>query len=217
MRPDNEVKQAVESELRWRPDIDETDMAVKVNDGAVTLSGFAKSYFEKVEAENAVKHVAGVMGVANDLQVRSLMAEGLSDPEITRAAVHAIKAALPGLAEDIKVLVHQGHVTLEGNTEWHYLKMRAEHAVRWLKGVNSLTNLIVVQPHVAPKEIKRKIEDAFRRNAEIDANTISVEASGGEVTLYGKVRSWAERDEAQRTAWAAPGVTQVKNEILLGS
>ena len=139
--------------------------------------------------------------------------EGLTDPEITRAAVAAIRIDVPSASEQIRVLVHQGHVTLEGKVEWHYLKELAESAARRVRGVTWVTNSIAVAPTVKPAEVKRRIEDAFRRSAQIDANRIRVEARGGEVTLQGTVRSWSEREEAQTTAWSAPGVTQVKNEI----
>jgi osmotically-inducible protein OsmY len=167
------------------------------------------------QAEAAVKRVAGVAGVANDIQVRLPSGNVMADPEIAREAVTAIKLELPFSHESIKVLVHDGQVTLEGILEWQYQKERAEIAVRRLKGIRGVTNLITIKPRVSTSDIKRKIEDAFRRSAEVDANHISIDARGSEVTLRGNVRSWAERDQAQRTAWSAPGVTQVKNDITV--
>lgn len=213
MKSDTEIRRDVEAELRWRPDIDERDIAVKVNNSVVTLTGFTRGFRDKQRAEEAVKRVAGVAGVANDIEVRLGDGDGLSDPEITRAAVEAIRADVPGASQNIKVLVHRGYVTLEGNVEWHYMREQAERAVRRLQGVMGVSNSITVQPTVKPTEIKQRIENAFRRSAQIDANQIMVEARGGEVTLRGKVRSLSEREEAQQTAWSAPGVTQVHNEI----
>jgi osmotically-inducible protein OsmY len=217
MRTDAEIKKDVEDELRWNPSIDATDIAVAVKNGVVTLTGYTKSFSDKWEAERAVKHVAGVVGVANDLEVRVPTVDQRPDPEIARDAVTAIKNRLPISSEHIKVVVKNGWLTLEGDVEWQYQKESAENAVRWVRGVKGVTNLIQVKPRVAPSEIKRKIEEAFRRSAEVDANRITVEASGGEVVLKGTVRSWAERQEAERAAWAAPGVTKVDNRIAIAS
>ena len=150
---------------------------------------------------------------ASDIEVRLGDGDGLSDPEITRAAVEAIRAEVPGASQNIKVLVNRGYVTLEGKVEWQYMRGQAESIVRRLRGVMGVTNSISVEPAVKPTEIRQRIENAFRRSAQIDANQITVDARGGEVTLRGKVRSWSEREEAQETAWSAPGVTQVHNEI----
>jgi len=217
MRTDAEIKKDVEDELRWNPSIDATDIAVAVKNGVVTLTGYTKSFSDKWEAERAVKHVAGVVGVANDLEVRVPTVDQRPDPDIARDAVTAIKNRLPISSEHIQVVVKNGWLTLEGDVEWQYQKESAENAVRWVRGVKGVTNLIQVKPRVAPSEIKRKIEEAFRRSAEVDANRITVEASGGEVVLKGTVRSWAERQEAERAAWAAPGVTKVDNRIAIAS
>ncbi|HEY0333519.1 MAG TPA: BON domain-containing protein [Stenotrophomonas sp.] len=216
-RTDAEIKKDVEDELRWNPSIDATDIAVAVKNGVVTLTGYTKSFSDKWEAERAVKHVAGVVGVANDLEVRVPTVDQRPDPDIARDAVTAIKNRLPISSEHIQVVVKNGWLTLEGDVEWQYQKELAENAVRWVRGVKGVTNLIQVKPRVAPSEIKRKIEEAFRRSAEVDANRITVEASGGEVVLKGTVRSWAERQEAERAAWAAPGVTKVDNRIAIAS
>jgi osmotically-inducible protein OsmY len=217
MKVDSEVRRDVESELRWSPDLDEKDISVKVSEGVVTLTGFVGNYFEKGQAEVATKRVAGVAGVANDIQVRSIFSSVISDPEIARDAVAAIKMELPFAHEKIQVLVHEGRITLEGNVDWHYMRERAETAVRRIKGTLGIINLIKVTPPVSATDVRRKIEDAFRRSAQIDANGITVEAHGSEVTLKGKVRSWAECDEAQRAAWSAPGVNLVRNEISVSA
>ena len=215
MKPDSDIKRDVEAELNWSPDVDQTDLAVKVNNGVVTLTGFVPSFFEKYQAEETVKRVAGVAGIANDVQVRP--AYGLDDPEIARAAIAAIRVELPSSAESVKVLVQNGHVTLEGNVEWNFQRERVEGVVRRLTGVIAVNNQIMIKPRVKPSDVKHLIEDAFRRSAEVDASHISVKTEGGTVTLSGRVRTWSERAQAQQTAWFAPGVSQVKNEITIST
>jgi osmotically-inducible protein OsmY len=215
MRTDTEIKRDVEDELKWDPDIDPTDIAVSVKNGVVTLTGFVRSYLQKLDAEADAKRVAGVVGVANDIEVRLPSEFERPDPEIARDAVAAIKNELPYSHERFKVVVKKGWVTLEGDAEWNYQRERAEQAARRVRGVKGVTNLITLKPRVAPSEIKAKIEDAFRRSAEIDAGRITVEANGGEVILRGTVRSWAERKEAEEAAWRAPGVTKVDNRITI--
>jgi osmotically-inducible protein OsmY len=214
-RSDSEIERDVKEELQWSPDLDASDIAVSVKDGVVALAGFAKSYTEKYEAEEAVKRVAGVVGVANDLEVRLPSVDERPDPDIARDAVAAIKAQLPISSENIKVIVKNGWVTLEGELEWQYQRQTAEKAVRRIKGVKGVSNTVVLKPRVEPIEVKRKIEGALQRSAEIDANRITVETNGGEVVLRGTVRSWIEREEAERAAWSAPGVTRVIDEIVV--
>jgi len=214
MRTDSEIERDVGEELKWNPDLDSTDIAVTVKDGVVTLGGFVKSYVDKTEAEVAAKRVAGVVAVANDIAVRLPATDERPDPEIAREAVASLNQ-LPISAERIKVVVKNGWVTLEGTVEWHYQRNIAEAAVGYIRGVKSVTNLIGLRPRAEPIEIKKRIEEAFRRSAEIDANHITVEANGSEVVLKGSVRSWAEREEAERGAWAAPGVTKVEDRLVV--
>ena len=215
MRSDEEVKRDVEAELHASPAIEASDITVAVKNGVVTLSGYVRSYSQKWEAERDAKRVVGVVGIANDIEVRLPLLNQRPDPEIARDAVAAISAELPYSAEHVRVVVRDGWVTIEGSVEWHYQRERAETAVRRLRGVKSLTNLISLQPSLPPVEIKRKIEDAFCRSAEVDAARITVATAGGTVTLNGTVRSWAERQEAERTAWATPGVVKVENHIVV--
>jgi osmotically-inducible protein OsmY len=215
MRSDADIERDVKEELKWNPDLDATDIAVSVKKGVVTLAGFVRSYTDKYEAEAAAKRVSGVVAVANDLEVRMPSVDERPDPEIGREAAAALKSQLPVSSENIKVIVRNGWVTLEGEVEWQYQRQTAENAVRRIKGVKGVINSIILKPKAAPSEIKRKILDAFRRNAEVDANRITVEANGGEIVLKGTVRSWIEREEAERVAWSAPGVTKVVDQLVV--
>jgi len=215
MRSDSDIERDVKDELQWDPDLDATDIAISVKDSVVTLAGYVKSYTDKYEAEAAAKRVAGVKAVANDIEVRMPSVDERPDPDIARDAVAAIKSQLPISSEHIKVVVKNGWVTLEGQVEWQYQKNTAESAVRRIKGVKGVSNLIQLKPRAEPSEIKKKIQEAFKRNAEVDANRIMVEANGSEVVLKGTVRSWIEREEAERVAWSAPGVTKVVDQIVV--
>ena len=215
MKSDSEIERDVRDELRWDPDLNADDIALSVKNGVVTLAGFTPSYSDKFEAEAAAKRVAGVLAVANDIEVRLPAIDQRPDPDIARDAVAALKAQLPISHDRIKVIVKNGWVYLEGAAEWQYQKSTAEIAVRKVKGVKGVTNSIALKPQVKPSDIQRKIQEAFKRSAEVDANRISVEANGSEVVLKGTVRSWIEREEAERVAWSAPGITKVEDRIVV--
>ena len=214
-RMDQDIRRDVEAELAWEPDVQSTDIAVKVKDGIVTLTGFVKSYSEKYEAERVAKRVLGVKAIVNDLEVRLASGSERLDREIAEDALDALKRDLPVSSQGLKAVVRDGWITLEGQVQWDFQRRTAEEAVRRVRGVKGVVNLIKVEPKASPAEVKTRIEEALKRNAEVDAKNIQVDADGGTVTLRGRVRSWAERDSAEKAAWRAPGVREVRNLIVI--
>jgi osmotically-inducible protein OsmY len=212
-RTDQETQADVLAELRWDPQIKANEIGVSVKDGVVTLTGIVDTYLKKWRAEEVAHRVAGVLAVANDIQVR-IVGER-TDTDIAAAAVNALQWNSSVPAAKVQITVENGWVTLKGDVEWQYQKQEAERVIRRLRGVRGVSNLITVKPSASPTDLKKKIEDALVRSAEVDAKGITVEVQGSKVILKGKVRSWAERQEAERTAWLAPGVTSVDNQITL--
>lgn len=215
MKNDEEIARHVIDELRWTPQLDERDVAVKVTDGVVTLTGFVGTLADVLTAERAAKRVVGVRALANDLEVRPKLGTELPDPELARLAADAIERELPYSAHLIRITVHEGTVTLEGAVEWGYQKTRAAEAIVNLRGVKRVNNLIVLKGIPLGADIKDQIASAFKRNAQVDADSVAVDISGDTVTLTGRVHSWAEREAAADIAWCAPGVKDVKNHICV--
>jgi osmotically-inducible protein OsmY len=214
-RTDTQIQADVLAELKWEPRLNPNEVGVIVKDGVVSLTGWVDSYTKRWAAEDAAHRVRGVKAVANDIEVRLTSTDERTDQDIAKAAARALEwdAFVP--LEKLDVTVSKGWVTLKGEVEWNYQKQDAERVVRRLQGVKGVSNLIAVRPRTTPAELKNKIERALVRSAELDAKNISVDVDGSKVILKGTVRSWAEKQEAERQAWAAPGVTSVDNRITI--
>jgi osmotically-inducible protein OsmY len=215
MKGDKDLQHDVMEDLRWDPSIDASKIGVAASDGVVTLTGAVPSYFQKQAAERITKRVAGVRAVANDIEVQLPTAVQKTDAGIATTALNALKWSASVPDERITVSVSKGWVALEGNVEWNYQREAAEKAVEQLIGVKGVTNRISVSPHSTSREVKSEIKAALHRYAELESRNIDVEAADSTITLRGSVRSWAERKEAENAAWMAPGVTLVKNEIVV--
>jgi osmotically-inducible protein OsmY len=216
-RTDQEIQQDVLDELAWEAELQPNEVGVVVKNGVVTLTGWVDSYTKRWRAERAALRVRGVEAVANEIEVRLSGSSQRTDSDIAAAARRALEADAFAPDEGIKVAVSNGWVTLEGEVQWQYQRREAERAVRRLTGVRGVTNLIKVSPRIepSPADLKKRIEDALVRNAETDAERIQVKVNGSTVVLEGTVRSWAERETAERIAWSAPGILEVNNRIKI--
>ena len=214
-RTDEEIQRDILEELKWDTRVRPNEIGVAVKDGVVTLTGWVDSYLKKMAAEEAAHRVRGVKAVVNDIEVRLPSSAERTDEDLAKAALNALQWQAGVPADKIDVTVSHGWVTLKGEVEYGYQKREAERAVERLSGVRGVINLIRVKPGLSPTDLKQKIEQALVRNAELDAKRITVEVQGSKVILYGTVRSYAEKKAAEEAAWAAPGVSEVENHIVI--
>lgn len=217
MKTDVEIQKDVMAELQWEPALGSTEIGVSVKKGVVMLSGVVDSYFKKLLAEKAAKRVNGVNAVAEDINVQIPGSNKRSDVDIAAAVVHALKWDSTVDESKIKVVVENGVVTLEGEVEWYFQRESAYKATQKLLGITRIINNIRVKTHISVKNIEQKIANAFHRSATIDSNAIRIEVIGDKVILRGTVRSFAERSDAEKTAWSSPGVMNVDNKLVIDS
>jgi len=209
---DERLKATVTSQLEWDPQVDASLIGVTAKEGIVTLSGYVDTYAAKLAAERAARRVYGVKAIANELDVT--LTHNQIDPQVAQSALDALKRRVD-VPLGIGITVRDGVLTLTGSVEWMFQKAAAEHAVKYLRGVRGVYNNITVAPRISPHDVQKKVTEALHRHADLDARRIHIEAEGSKVILSGSVRSWIEKDEAQRAAWHAPGVAAVDNRICV--
>lgn len=216
MTSDQQLRDAVLDQLKWEPSIHEKEIATAVKSGVVTLAGHVSSYAEKFAAVRAIERLQGVIAVVDEIEVILPSEHRRSDTELAHTAVSTLRWDITVPDDRLKLTVRDGWITLEGDVMWQYQKSSAERAIRNLIGVKGVTNRIMVRPRRASVfDVSDKIKAALARSAELDAERISVEARDGTVTLTGTVHSYAERRDAERAAWSAPGVTHVDDHIAV--
>jgi osmotically-inducible protein OsmY len=212
---DKTLRQNIIDELDFEPSIDAAHIGIAAEKGVVTLTGHVGSYAEKIAAEDAVQRIKGVKAIAQEIEVRYPSAERRSDDEIAKRALDILAWDVSVPNEGIQVKVQKGWITLSGEVDWYYQKQAAENSVRKLSGVIGVSNQITLKETVQPADVKRRIENALKRHAEVEADNIRVAVADGRVTLEGKVKAWHERQLAEQAAWAARGVRAVEDRLYV--
>ena len=215
MKTDLQIQSDVQSQLKWEPQLNASEIGVSVKNGVVTLSGIVDSFPKKLAAERVAKNIMGVKAVAVDLQVGISPVNRKTDTEIAEACINALKwdSAVPD--DKIKVKVENGFVVLEGTVEWSYQRIAAKKALSNINGVKGIENMITVKQKPSSVDIKKQIRDSFIRTAGQEADRIKVEVLGDRVILSGTVASLHEKEEAENTAWSTTGVSEVENKITV--
>ena len=213
MKVDKDIRSDVENEMQWDPSLDERAIGVKVQDGVVTLVGEVAHYSHRYTAEEVAKRVSGVCAIGNELQVKISKPGERNDIDIANATTNALEWNVSLGSSNIKAVVNHGWLTLSGHVQFGYQRSVAENAVRYILGVTGIRNELTVKPSVKMADVKQKIEDAFQRQAKLDAKDIDIKVNDSQITLKGYVHSWREKDDAARAAWAAPGVAVVENQL----
>lgn len=213
MKTDLQIQRDVMDELNWEPSLNASEIGVAVKNGVVTLTGKVDTFSKKLTAEKAAKRVAGVKAVAEEIHVGVPLGFTKTDTELAEVVLTALQWHTAVQEEKVKIQVEEGHVTLEGEVEWEYQRTSAKTAIEQLAGIRSITNLITVNPQITAVDIRQKINSAFHRSANIDSEKIDVNVMDNKVILSGKVRSLAEKEDAEAAAWAASGVTSVENKL----
>lgn len=215
MRSDEEIRDDIIAELEWDPKIDSTEIGVTVKEGAVTLMGSVESYAEKLAAEQAAKRVKGVRAIAEEIKVRLPSDESVTDEDIAERIAHVLEWNTGIPDSNIQAEVRNGFVTLSGEVEWNYQREAARDLIAGIKGVSAVSNMIKVKSRVSKTDIAKEITRALQRNADLEASRIKVDVDGGKVTLSGDVKAWYERKLIENAVWAAPGVTQVTDNLRI--
>ncbi len=217
MKTDTQLQKDVLAELAWEPAVHAAEIGVSVKDGVVTLGGHVSSYLEKYEAERATQRVAGVKALAVEIKVKLSAFGTRDDADIARSAETALEWMGTNTSKNVNVMVESGWLTLSGDVDWQYQRLAAANAVRYLMGVTGVSNQISIKAGATLGAVKQEIEAALRRRAKVDANAIHVAVNGSAVTLTGSVHSWSERDSARESAWGAPGVMSVDDQMTISA